>query len=300
MALDALIKDYPEQFKGKKNIASIAKVLDRQLQEVYDVFASLAAQRSMSEAEGVQLDNAGDIVCLTRAEAGLLVGDPIYLEVMDDERYRKYLQYKAYKNSNDCTYYDLINELRLVWDVDQIQYEENPNFPATIILSAPLLTPSGEPANLGQIPAIKPAGVRVLYQYKARYVIQVSHEIGIVLFDLPVCGTLLCGTYPTTATLGKTSENGITASMGTGVYKNEYDLTGTIPETATLGKENVSGVMTDSDMLYWRNEHKFSGTKMTENDLGQTESENIHITDTTAFYKSEHPLTGTAVCGKTI
>ena len=260
MVLDALTKDFPEQFKNRKNIGGLAKAFDRQLSEVYTAFSELGAKRCLDNATGVQLDRAGDIVCLTRADAGLLSGDPIEYEVLDDERYRRYLKYKAHRNSNDCTYYDLVKELLMVWDVDSIIYTEEADYPATIIISAPLLSPDGGTANLGQIPAIKPAGVSVLYRYRLRYVIQVTHGINLYATDYPLCGTMKCGTYPVVATQGNGSSDAIEVGTALESNLNNYDICGTKPQIATIGCASNDGVKTADSAEFDKHEYLLSGT----------------------------------------
>ncbi len=234
MALDALEKDFPEQFKNRENIGVLAGAFDRQLSELCTVYSELNPKRCLDGAVGVQLDRAGGVVCLTRADAGLLSGDPIEHEVLNDEMYRRYLKYKAYRNSNDCTYYDIVKELLMVWDVDSVTYTEEADYPATIIISAPLLSPGGGTANLGQIPAIKPAGVGVLYRYRLRYVVRVTHGISLYVTDYLLCGTILCGTYPMTVMRGysKIDTIQVIPALGRNFGSYDYLLSG----TAACGK----------------------------------------------------------------
>ena len=194
MQLDKLIKDFPQQFTQKKNIEAIASAIDNQVKHLVDVFQSIKLDTALDTAVGKQLDRIGDIVGLTRAEAALLCGKEIHFSVLGDDRYRAYLKYKAYKNSNSCTYYDLIKELLVVWGVDKIIYEENESYPATVILTVPLS--EDEDNNIGQIPAIAPAGVSVLYKYDFRTAINVSMVSQIYVTSDAMCGTFYCGTFP--------------------------------------------------------------------------------------------------------
>ena len=145
MVLDKLRTDIIEQFKGKPNIENLMAAFDRQLKGIFDVFSTLNENRSLEKAIGIQLDRAGDIVCMTRLQAGLLSGNPIFFDVIDDELYRKYLLYQAFKNTSDCTYYDIMKMIETVWEADSVIYREDPDFPATIIISTPLMNRDGGP-----------------------------------------------------------------------------------------------------------------------------------------------------------
>ena len=89
-----LKNDLVEQFRGKANIEALMEVIGAQLQQVYDFYDQLRQDRGVHTAVGKQLDGVGDIVVMTRMEAGKLAGDPIPFEVIDDETYRRYLIYK--------------------------------------------------------------------------------------------------------------------------------------------------------------------------------------------------------------
>lgn len=195
MIIDSLNKDLPYQFCGKRNIEAICSAFDKQIKEVFGIFESLMLERSLDTAVGKQLDLAGDIVGLTRAEGALLSGKEIIFEVLDDERYRSYLKYKAYRNSNNCTYDDVINQLRMVLGEEEFSYAEDPDYPATILLSLNL---NGKSAvSLVNVPTIAPAGVSVLYDNKFTTTITVSSEELKIARAVPMyCGTFLCGTGP--------------------------------------------------------------------------------------------------------
>lgn len=128
-----LKNDLVEQFRGKANIEALMEVIGAQLQQVYDFYDQLRQDRGVHTAVGKQLDGVGDIVVMTRMEAGKLAGDPIPFEVIDDETYRRYLIYKILKNTCDCTYPDIIKAFRMFWD-RPLYYKEDPAEPATMIL----------------------------------------------------------------------------------------------------------------------------------------------------------------------
>lgn len=252
-SIKSVITDLLEQFKGKPNIDGVSAAVDRQIQELVDAYNQIQYETALYTAYGVQLDKIGDIVGLTRAEAGLLCGDTIYLDVLDDETYRKYLKYQAFKNSNDCTYYDLVKAMKMVWDVDEIDYIEDPDYPATIILSTPTMS-GGEPVDLSEIPPIHPAGVGLTFLFLVKTVIEVHCTISYISYGTPLCGTIDCGTYPETATLGKTEITEINSDALIDVFENEYTLSGTTAiggdlVTATLGSAKKSGISSGAEVI---------------------------------------------------
>lgn len=336
MMLDTLLKDFPEQFKDKRLVSVLTSAFDRQLQELHEVFLSLHTDLALDNAVGEQLDRAGDIVGLTRAEAGLLCGDEIFFDIIDDDRYRQYLKYKAYKNSNNCTYYDLISQLQTVWGINEVQYEEDEDYPATIIVSASLLTPEGGGANISFVPSVHPAGVGFLYRYRLKYVIQVGKHLALYGYEQPMCGMLLCGVHPTTATLGKSLDNGIVVSDAHTEHTNEYHLTGTIPDAATLGMSKINeieassqtgldsneyGLMGDGTAgitpniaslgMFARaevnasakaevneNNYDATGTIPKDSTMGTVKIENIEASsETSSILKTEYTLSGDSKCG---
>lgn len=195
MALDNLIKDFPAQFQGNRKIEALCSAFDRQIAELFNVFSEIRNDTSIDTAVGKQLDLIGDIVGLTRADASLLGGGGVFIDMLDDERYRQYLKYKAYKNANGCTYSDVLKELKIVSGYDNIKYEENEKYPATIVISLPL-SDNGITHTIGGIPTIAPAGVSVLYKYTLGSTINVKMLPEIYAQDIAYAGTFNSGTFP--------------------------------------------------------------------------------------------------------
>ena len=158
--VQSLNDDLIEQFRGKPNIKAIIEVVGDQLQDVADFYYALKTERSISTAIGKQLDGAGDIVVLNRAEAGLLASISNPGEIVTDEVYRKYLIYKVLKNTNTCTYKDIINSFQMFW-AKPLFYSEDPEQPATMIFHTDVLGPDDRPEDLLSAPIIRPAGVGV-------------------------------------------------------------------------------------------------------------------------------------------
>lgn len=153
-------EDTIEQFRGKPKIQVLHDALARQLQELHDFFLQLNKNRSIPNAIGAQLDGIGDIVVLSRREAGDLAAFAGRGDETDDETYRQFLIYKVLKNTCDCTYPDIIKAFRMFWD-KPLYYSENPEYPAVMFLETGLLAPEDHAENLLAAPIIKAAGVGI-------------------------------------------------------------------------------------------------------------------------------------------
>lgn len=119
----------PEQFKRKNNIEVLVRAFAEELEEVGTVLHELEWLRSIRTAFGKQLDRAGEIVVLTRAESAGYAG-LIDFDVIDDERYRLFLMYKALRNAGTCTFQELIEVCRLLYNVKLLYYWEFDDHPA--------------------------------------------------------------------------------------------------------------------------------------------------------------------------
>lgn len=194
MAINKIITDVIEQFNSGSVTNALCDAIDRQLEELEEIFNEVLTLTNLDAAEGKQLDAIGDILCLTRAEAALLCGGTIYFKVLDDEPYRKYLKYKAISNASDGTYYTLISSLKQIIGEDtDIVYSEDADYPATILLD---IAASDEgKLYLDAIPPIKSAGVQVRYLTSISATIEISHDLSVYKTGI-ACGTHYCGTWP--------------------------------------------------------------------------------------------------------
>lgn len=163
--LENWLSDLPQQFQNKNNIEILIRAFSRQLEELKKVFDDLDNKTDLDNAEGKQLDCVGDIVNLSRKDAGILAGLGMSAPVIPDERYRKLLTYKVLSNTSDCTYNDLMESLEILWKTEGIKYFEDPKRPATIFL----ILPKSDVADNLVLPferklVVKAAGVSVLYK----------------------------------------------------------------------------------------------------------------------------------------
>lgn len=160
---DRWLRDLPQQFLGKRNIEVLIKAFARQLQELWEVFDELNTQLDLETAEGKNLDYVGTILPLSRKEAGELAGVGVAEPVISDERYRRFMKYKILRNTSECTYYDLVAGIELLWKYENIHYMEDPKHPAMIVFETPQMSLDAEElvefhANL----CIRASGVGVL------------------------------------------------------------------------------------------------------------------------------------------
>lgn len=125
----SFIEKLPEQFKGKKNIEVLIRAFAEELEEIGEVLKELETLRSLKSAEGRQLDGIGEIVVLTRAQSAEYAGS-LRFDVLDDYRYRIFLMYKAMRNANTCTFPELVEVCRLLYNAKLIYYREYDEHPA--------------------------------------------------------------------------------------------------------------------------------------------------------------------------
>lgn len=126
---ESFISKLPEQFKGKHNIEILVKAFAAELEEIEKTCRDLETLRSIRTAFGKQLDGIGEIVNLTRAESTGYAGI-IDFDVLDDERYRIFLMYKALRNANTGTFPELIEICRLLYNMKLLYYREFDEHPA--------------------------------------------------------------------------------------------------------------------------------------------------------------------------
>lgn len=158
--IELLKQDLVEQFKEKPVIDALMEAIGRQLNDVRLFFEDLKTKRSVEESMGKQLDGVGDIVVLTRKEAGELACIPESVFVLEDEEYRRFLLYKIWRNTNRCTYYDIIHAFQMFWD-KPLYYHEDAEHPATMIFETDELTPEDDAQAILNAPIVRAAGVGI-------------------------------------------------------------------------------------------------------------------------------------------
>lgn len=155
-----MIEDFPWQFRGKPKIEALCRCWDRQFEEVFSCLEQMKLILDVDRAQGAQLDRIGDIVVLSRADAGLLAAQAgnLDFDVIDDVRYRKYLKYKILENTSNATYKDIISAIKMIWGADKIKYLENEEGPASLTVSFPYHYTAGD---VFILPPLTAAGVGI-------------------------------------------------------------------------------------------------------------------------------------------
>lgn len=156
-----MIEDFPWQFRGKPKTEALCQCWDRQFEEIFSCLEQMKLILDVDRAQGAQLDRIGDIVVLSRADAGLLAAQAgnLDFDVIDDVRYRKYLKYKILANTSNATYKDIITAVKTIWDVEKVKYNENVDGPASLTVSFPYEYKPGEDIFL--LPPLVAAGVGI-------------------------------------------------------------------------------------------------------------------------------------------
>lgn len=173
-----LVKDLVTQFKGQPKIQALMEVIEEQMQELCQFFVDLQTKRSLMTAEGKQLDGIGDIAVLSRGEAGEWACIDTSVEVLPDDDYRNYLIFKIWKNTNNCTYYDVQKAFRMFWD-KPLYYKEDPDYPAVMLFETGVMKPGEmDVQRLFSLPIIRAAGVGIF--------ITAITQMDEIQYDLPI------------------------------------------------------------------------------------------------------------------
>lgn len=150
------------QFWNKKILGGIMRAISEELQEVYAIQQQLRSLTDIETQEGINLDHIGDIVCLSREDAQeILMKDDAF--EMTDELYRKVLRFMIALHSSSATYYDIIDGIKLIWNLEGVSYFEDRNRPATYILDLGERDIDEDSAVDARTLTIRAAGVKALY-----------------------------------------------------------------------------------------------------------------------------------------
>ena len=171
---DRWLRDLPQQFQAKHNIEVLIRAFSRQLEEVERAFLDINDRTDIDTACGTVLDHVGTIVRLSRKEAYGLAGGAVEGELLPDDRYRIYMRYKILRDTSDCTYYDIMEAIDLLWDVQKASYYEREERPATIFIGLPDVDVDSDDPAKGKPGVLRPGGVGFIYT--VRYWIEVCHR----------------------------------------------------------------------------------------------------------------------------
>lgn len=174
--------DLPQQFQDREFITVLIRAFSRQMEELYQVCDDLVTKVDVDTATGKNLDYVGGIVNLSRKEAGILAGFSDEDPDMSDDRYRKYLRYQILCNNSSCTYEEIMESINLLWDIEKVQYYEDPARPATVFIRLLETDVDEVDPTQGKPQIVKASGVGFIYAID--YITKVDERY-IERFDFP-------------------------------------------------------------------------------------------------------------------
>ncbi len=146
---DAALKRLMQQYKNKPNLKSIIEIYADRTQELETVFISLFLARSVNDAVGVQLDQVGEIVGISRPGT------------LGDEPYRTLIFVKIGQNVSQGEAERIINVAKLLTGSEYVHLLDilNGNIELTITTDIP--TQEEVDATYRSMDVVLAAGVRV-------------------------------------------------------------------------------------------------------------------------------------------
>jgi len=173
---DRWLQDFPQQFRGKKNIEVIVKAFAKQMEEFMVAMEEVNTLTQLDTASGKNLDMIGNILSMSRREATAIIKKQRNT-ALTDELYRKCLQYQKIKMTTECTYENIIEAISLLWDTDNFSYSEPEDRPATILLEIPEIDADQPDPSIGNVLIPKAAGVSAYYTTGNRIEFQIEEYI---------------------------------------------------------------------------------------------------------------------------
>lgn len=128
-----VIDKAPVRVEKMSNLDGIPWAFAPEYEELSLALGSIESVNDINACSGILLDRIGQLVCLSRQDAGTMIGSR---ELADnDEVYRVCLKYKAYVNSCRCTPNEIIEATKIIFGASQVLYSERRDSPATFYLS---------------------------------------------------------------------------------------------------------------------------------------------------------------------
>lgn len=175
MTYDEWLADVPQQFVNKTNFNILLMAFSKQLDEIYSTLKDIDDLTDVNTATGKNLDYIGSILSMTRKQAAVILRSTED-ELLDDERYRKVLQYKAIKNVSDGTYADIMESTISLWGANNILFEEPKNRPATFLLKLSNVDIDDVDPAENSVLAIHAAGIQASYTYSLHHKTRLNTE----------------------------------------------------------------------------------------------------------------------------
>lgn len=159
-----VLQETPLSVEKMSNIDGIIWSLSPEYENVLLFLSSLEKLNDFDACTGIWLDRLGQLVCMSRQQAGAMIGSRELAD--DDDIYRICLKYKAFVNSCRCTPDEIIEATKIIFGATQVVYSERRDVPATIFLSVSAPLSDMVLSILGAHDIIvRPAGVKVRVDY---------------------------------------------------------------------------------------------------------------------------------------
>ena len=159
-----VLQETPLSVEKMSNIDGIIWSLSPEDENALLFLSSLEKLNDFDACTGIWLDRLGQLVCMSRQQAGAMIGSRELAD--DDDIYRICLKYKAFVNSCRCTPDEIIEATKIIFGATQVVYSERRDVPATIFLSVSAPFSDMVLSILGTHDIIvRPAGVKVRVNY---------------------------------------------------------------------------------------------------------------------------------------
>lgn len=159
-----VLQETPLSVEKMSNIDGIIWSLSPEYENALLFLSSLEKLNDFDACTGIWLDRLGQLVCMSRQQAGAMIGSRELAD--DDDIYRICLKYKAFVNSCRCTPDEIIEATKIIFGATQVVYSERRDVPATIFLSVSAPFSDMVLSILGTHDIIaRPAGVKVRVNY---------------------------------------------------------------------------------------------------------------------------------------
>ena len=159
-----VLQETPLSVEKMSNIDGIIWAVAPEYEDVSLFLSSLENLNDFDACTGIWLDRLGQLVCMSRQQAGAMIGSRELAD--DDDIYRICLKYKAFVNSCRCTPDEIIAATKIIFGATQVVYSERRDVPATIFLSVSAPFSDMVLSILGTHDIIvRPAGVKVRVEY---------------------------------------------------------------------------------------------------------------------------------------
>ena len=122
-----VLQETPLSVEKMSNIDGIIWSLSPEYENALLFLSSLEKLNDFDACTGIWLDRLGQLVCMSRQQAGAMIGSRELAD--DDDIYRICLKYKAFVNSCRCTPDEIIEATKIIFGATQVVYSERRDVP---------------------------------------------------------------------------------------------------------------------------------------------------------------------------